>query len=185
MWELDHKETQALKNRCFLTVVLEKTLESSLDCEEINPVNPKGNRHWIFIRRTEAKALILGHLMLRTGTFVKTLMLGRVEGRRRGDNRGWDGWLSSPIRWTEFEQDPATGDGQRSLACCSPQGHKELDMTEQLNWTELTSFYLTPSWEKLPCQKLCSIVREACVQRLVHTEIQRPGWLLYLVWGSL
>ena len=111
--------------------------------------------------------------------------LERLRAGGEGDDRGWDGWLSSPTRWTEFEQDPAIGDGQGSLACCSPQSHNELDMTEQLNWIELTSFYLTPSWEKLPCQKLCSVFRAACVQGLVNTEIQRPDWLLYLGWGSL
>ena len=59
MWESDHKESWALKNWCFWTVVLEKTLESPLDCKEIKPVNSKGNKPWIFIRRTEAEALIL------------------------------------------------------------------------------------------------------------------------------
>ena len=56
MWELDHKEGLALKNWCFWTVVLEKTLESPLNCKEIKPVNPKGNQSWIFIGRTDAKA---------------------------------------------------------------------------------------------------------------------------------
>ena len=184
MWELDHKESQALKNRRFWTVVLEKTFESPLDCKEIDPVNPKGNQPWIFIQRTDAKAkaLILGHLITH---LKRPWCWERLRAGGEGDDRGWDGWLSSPTRWTEFEQDPAIGDGQGSLACCSPQSHNELDMTEQLNWIELTSFYLTPSWEKLPCQKLCSVFRAACVQGLVNTEIQRPDWLLYLGWGSL
>ena len=59
MWELDHQEDWALKNWCFWTVVLEKTLESPLDCKEIQPVNPKGNQFWVFIGRTDAEALIL------------------------------------------------------------------------------------------------------------------------------
>ena len=59
MWELDHKEGWTLKNWCFWTVVLEKTLESPLDCKEIQPVHPKGNQHWIFIGRTDAEAPIL------------------------------------------------------------------------------------------------------------------------------
>ena len=88
MWELDHKEGRALKNWCFWTVVLEKTLESPLDCKEIQPVNPKGNQPWIFIGRTdaEAEAPILWPPMQRANSLEKTLMLGKLEGRKR---RGW------------------------------------------------------------------------------------------------
>ena len=89
MWELDYKESWVLKSWCFWTV-LEKTLESPLDCKEIQPVHPKGNQPWIFIGRTEAKAEIpvFGHLMGRTDLFEKTLMLGKIEGgRRRGQQR--------------------------------------------------------------------------------------------------
>ena len=83
MWELDCKESWAQKNWCFWTVVLEKTLESPLDCK--GPVDPKGNQSWIFIGRPDAEAetSILGHLMRRTDSFEKTLMLGKIEGRRR------------------------------------------------------------------------------------------------------
>ena len=93
MWELDHKESWALKNWCFWTVVLEKTLESSLVCKEIQPVNPKGNHSWIFIWRTDLKLKLqyFGYLMRRTDSFEKTLMLGKIEGGRR---RGW--WR---MRW--------------------------------------------------------------------------------------
>ena len=77
MWELDYKESWALKNWCFWTVVWDKTLESPLDCKEIKPVNPKGNQSWIFNGRTDAEAEtpILGHLMWRTNSLEKTLML--------------------------------------------------------------------------------------------------------------
>ena len=87
MWELDCEESWAPKNWCFWTVVLEKTLESLLDCKEIKLVHPKGNQSWIFIGWTDAKAEtpILWPLMLRTDSLEKTLMLGRIEcGRRRG-----------------------------------------------------------------------------------------------------
>ena len=89
MWELDYKESWAPKNWCFWTVVLEKTHESPLDRKEIKPVNPKGNQSCIFIGRTdaEAKAPILCHLMQRTDSLKKTLMLGKTEGRRRGWQR--------------------------------------------------------------------------------------------------
>ena len=85
MWELDHKEGWAMKNQCFRTVVLEKTLESPLDCKEIKPVNPKGNQPWIFIGRTdaEAEAPIFGHLRWRADSLEKTPVLGKTEGRRR------------------------------------------------------------------------------------------------------
>ena len=88
IWELDYKESRVLKNWCFW-IVLEKTLESSLDYKEIQPVYPNGDQSWVFIGRpdTEAQTLqYLGHLMGRADSFEKTLMLGNIEGRRR---RGW------------------------------------------------------------------------------------------------
>ena len=85
MWELDHKESWRLKNWYFWTMVLEKTLESPSDCKEIKPVHPKGNQPWIFIGRTELKLKLqyFGHLMQRVYSLEKTLMLGKIEGRRR------------------------------------------------------------------------------------------------------
>ena len=85
-----------LKNGYFWTVVLEKTLESPLDCKEIKPVNPKGNQSWIFNGKIDAEALILWHLMQRADSLEKTLMLGKIEGRRR---RGWQRmrWLDGII----------------------------------------------------------------------------------------
>ena len=90
MWELDYKESWAPKNWCFWTVVLEKTLESPLDCKEIQPVHSKWDQSWIFIGRTDAEAEtpILGPMMRRTDSLEKTLMLGKIEGgRRRGRRR--------------------------------------------------------------------------------------------------
>ena len=85
MWELDYKESWAQKNWCFWTVVLQKTLESPLDCKEIKPVNPKGDQFWVFIGGTcvEAETPILCHLMRRADSSEKTLMLRKIEGRRR------------------------------------------------------------------------------------------------------
>ena len=85
MWELGYKESWARKTWCFLTVVLEKTLESPLDCKEIQPVHPKGDQSWVFIGRTdvEAETPTVGHLMRIAKLFEKTLMLGNTEGRRR------------------------------------------------------------------------------------------------------
>ena len=85
MWELDHKESWAQKNSCFWSVVLEKTLESPLDCKEIQPVYPKGDQSWVFIGRTDAEAetAILWPPDARADSLEKTLMLGKIEGRRR------------------------------------------------------------------------------------------------------
>ena len=94
MWELDYKESWVLKNGCFWTVVLEKTLESPLACKEFQPVHPKGDQSWVFIERTDLKLKLqyFGHLMQKVDSFEKTLMLGKIEGRRRrGQQRMW--WL--------------------------------------------------------------------------------------------
>ena len=95
MWELDYKESWAPKNWCFWTVVLENTLESPFYCKEIQPVHPKEDRSWVFIWRSdlEAETPYFGHLMWRVGSFEKTLMLGKFEGRRR---RGWQ-----RMRWLD------------------------------------------------------------------------------------
>ena len=135
MWELDHKESLSPKNLCFWTVMLEKTLESPLDCKEIQPINPKINQSWILIGRTDAETgyfgQYFGHLMRRTDSSEKTLMLGKTEGRRRRGRQRmrWHHWLNGH----EFEQALGVGVGQ---ACYSLWGHKELDMTEWLNWTD-------------------------------------------------
>ena len=86
------KKCWAPKNWCLWTAVLEKTLESPLDCKETKPVNPKGNQSWIFIGRTDAEAPILWYLMWRADSLEKTMMLGKIEGRRRRGQQGiW--WL--------------------------------------------------------------------------------------------
>ena len=87
-WYLDYKEGWAPKNWCFWTVVLEKTLESPLDCKEIQPVHPKGDQSWVLIGGTDVEAEIqyFGHLMWRADSLEKTLMPGKIEDGRRG---GW------------------------------------------------------------------------------------------------
>ena len=95
MWEFDYKETCVQKNRCFWTVVLEKTLESPLDCNKIQPVHPKGNNpeYSLETLMLKLKLQCFGHLMWRTDSFEKTLMLGKIEGGRR---RGWQ-----RMRWLD------------------------------------------------------------------------------------
>ena len=140
MWELDCEEGWAPKNWCFWTVVLEKTLESSLDCKDIQPVHPKGNQSWIFIGRTdaEAKSPILWPPNVKNWLIGKDSDGGKdwrreEKGTTEDEMAGWHHWLDGP----EFEQALGVGDGQGGLACCSPWGRKESDMTERLNWTEL------------------------------------------------
>ena len=103
MWELDHKEGWAPKNQCFFIVVLEKTPESPLDSKEIKAVNSKGNHPWIFIGRTdaEAEAPILCHLVWRANSLEKTLMLGKIEGRRRREQQRMR-WLDATINTVDL-----------------------------------------------------------------------------------
>ena len=102
MWELDCEESWALKNGCFWTVVLEKTLESPLDCKEIQPVHPKGDQSWVFIVGTDAMKLqSFSHLMGRVNSLEKTLMLRKIESRRR---MGWQRmrWLDGIKDWMDM-----------------------------------------------------------------------------------
>ena len=103
MWELDYKESWAPKNWCFWTVVLEKTLESPLDCKEIQPVHPKGHQSWVFIGMTdvEAETLILWPPDAKSWLIGKDPDAGKYWGQEeKGTTRGWDGWMASPTRWT-------------------------------------------------------------------------------------
>ena len=139
MWELDHKESWVVKNCCFWTVVLEKTLESPLDCKEIQPVYPKGNQSWIFIGKTDAEA----ETPMLWPPDAKNWLIGKdpdagkdwrqEKGTTENEMVGWHHRLNGQ----EFKKAPGVGDGQGGLACCSPWGRKESDMTQRLNWTEL------------------------------------------------
>ena len=133
------KESWALKNWCFWTVVLEKTLESPLDCKEIQPVYPKGNQSWVFTGRTDVKAEtpILWPPDVKNWLIWKDPDAGkdwRWEEKRTTEDEmvGWHHQLNGH----EFGYTPRVGDGQGGLACCNSWGHKESDTTEWLNWTE-------------------------------------------------
>ena len=138
MWQLDYKEGWALKNWCFRTVVLEKTLESPLDCKEIQWVHPKGNQSWIFIGRTdgEAEASILWPPDAKNWLIGNDPDAGNDWSREKGTTEdemiGWHHLLCGH----ELEQTTEVADGQRSLACCISQGHKELDTTKRPNWID-------------------------------------------------
>ena len=148
MWELDNKKGWAPKNRCFRTVVLEKTLESPLDSKEIKPVNPKGNQPWIFIGRTDTEAPILWPLDAKSQLIGKDPDAGKDWGQEQGMTEveivGWHHWINGH----EFGQTQGNSEGQGSLACCNPWSHKESGMTEQLNnnvGIAITTF-ITPSF---------------------------------------
>ena len=131
MWELDHKEGWVLKNWCFQSMVLEKTLESPTDCKEIQPVHPKGNQSWIFIGKTdtEAEAAILWPPDMKSWLFGKDSDAGKDWRQEKGTTEdemvGWYHWLSGH----EFETIPGDSKGQGGLVCFSSLGRKELDTT--------------------------------------------------------
>ena len=139
-WELDYKESWGPKNWCFWTVVLEKTLESPLDCKEIQPVHPKGDQSWVFTGRTdvEAEALIIWPPDVKSWFIWKDSDAGKdLRQERKGMTEdemvGWHQWLNGHgFGWTR-----EVGDGQGGLVCCDSWGRKESDTPEQLNWTEL------------------------------------------------
>ena len=146
MWELDHKESWAPKNWCFWTVVLEKTLESPLDCKEIQPVHLEGDQSWIFIRRTDAEAPILWPPDVKNWLSGKDPEAGKdwrqeEKGMTEDQMIGWHHRLNGP----KPKQALGAGDGQRSLVCCSPWYCKESETKEQLTWTAL-EFVFSSHW---------------------------------------
>ena len=136
MYGCDYKESWAPKNWCFLTVVLEKTLESPLACKEINPVNRKRNQSWVSIERIDAETEMA---ILWPPPDAKNWLIGKdsdagkdwrqEKGTTEDEMVGWHHQLDGH----EFEPALGVGDGQGSLVCCNPWGCKELDMTERLN----------------------------------------------------
>ena len=151
MWELEHKESRAAKNWCFWTVVLEKTLESPLDCKEVQPVNPKGNQSWIFIGRTDAEAPILWPPDMKNWLLGKDPDAGKEwrqekKGMMANEMVGWHHRFNGH----EFEQALAVGDGQGGLACCSPWGCRvRYYWATELNWTSCFSLVLLVTIELL------------------------------------
>ena len=140
MRELDCEESWVLKNSCFWTVVLEKTLESPLDCKEIQPVHPEGNQSWVLIGRTdvEAETPILWPPDANSWLIWKDPDAGKdwgqeEKGTTEDEMTGWHHWLDGH----GFGYTPGVGDGQGDLACCGSWGRKESDTSEPLNWTEL------------------------------------------------
>ena len=163
MWELDYEESWVLKNWCFWIVVLEKTLESHLDCKEIQPVCPKGNQSWIFIGRTVAEA----ETPIPWPPDVKIWLIGKdldsgkdwrqeEKGMTEDEMAGWHHWFDG----RESEWTPGVGDGQGGLVCCDSWGCKESDTTEQMNWTELnwTELKMKSEWVRIDLLPISSVL---------------------------
>ena len=141
IWELDYKQSWAPKYWCFWTVVLEKILECPLDDKEVKPVNPKRNQSWIFIGGTDAKAetLVLWSLNANNWLLWKDPDAGKDWRQEKGMTEDETVEWHHQLNGHEFKQVLGVGDGQGSLVCCNPWGHKESDTTEWLNWTGLVS----------------------------------------------
>ena len=196
MWELDCEEGWVPKNRCFWTVVLEKTLESPLDCKEIQPVHPKGDESWVFIGRTILKLKLQLWLPdAKSWLIWKDPDAGKDWGREEkgmteDEMVGWHCQLNGH----EFEWTLEVGDGQGDLACCSPLGQKESDMTEWLNCTELNRFIICKGFilhvylaKEIMTWSICKIPfltlkESACQCRRCRRHGFHP-WVKKIPWG--
>ena len=140
MWKLDHKESWALKNWRFLTGVLEKTLESLLDCKEIQLVHPRGNQSWIFIGRTAAEA----ETPILWPPDAKNWLIGKDPVAGEGDNRGWDGWMASPTWWTWVWVSSGSWWRTGKPGVLQSLGSKRVrhDWATELNWSIFSNMWL-------------------------------------------
>ena len=172
MWELDCEEGWVLKNWCFWTVVLEKTLESPLDCKEIQPVHSEGDQPWDFFGRTDAKA----EALVLWPPHVKSWLTGKDSSAGRGWGQEEKGTTEDEMAaWhhrldgSESEWTPGVGDGQGGLACCDSWHRKESETTERLNWTDT--------------QKTCTMSKnmENAHMKSYQKSINRPNLLEWKV----
>jgi len=143
MWDLDYKESWAPKNWCFWTVVLEKTLESPLDCKEIQPVHPKGDQSWVFIGRTDVEAETLAIWWGEHTHWKRPWCWERLRAGGEGDDRGWDGWMASPTQrtWVWVNSGELVMDREAWLAVVHGVAKSQTWLSD---WTELSwSFVIT------------------------------------------
>ena len=146
MWELDYKESWVPKNWWFWTVVLEKTLETPLDCKEIHSVNPKeiSTEYSLEGLMSKLKLQYCGHLMQRTDSLQKSLMMGKIEGRREGIDRGCDGLIASPTWWTWIWASSKSWWWIGTPGVLQSMGSQRVrhDRATKLNWTDNLIFWL-------------------------------------------
>ena len=167
MWELDYKENWGPKNWWFWTVMLEKTLQSPLNCKKIQPVHPKGNQSWIFTGRTEAEA----ETPILWPPDAKNWLIGKEPDagkdwrqEEKGDDRGWDGWMASPILWTWVWASSGSWWWTGKPGVLQSMGSQMLDMTERLNCIEL-------NWTTVMCPKKSVISIIGKVTSSVNTSV--------------
>ena len=152
MWELDCEEGWALKNWCFWTVVLEKTLESPLDCKEIQPVHPKGDQSWVFFGRTDVEvetAILCPHYVKMTH-LKRPWCWERLRAGGQRNDRGWDGWMASPTQWSWVWVNSGSWQWTGRPGVLQSMGSQRVRhnwMTE-LKWTELNLFH-SPAYNPL------------------------------------
>ena len=145
MWELDYKESWAPNNLCFWTVVLEKTLESPLDCKRILPVHPEGNQSWIFVRRTDAEAEtpILWTPDGNNWLLKRLWCWEKFNAKGKGDDRGWDGRMASTTKWTWIWVNSGSWWWTGRPGVLPSMGSQRVrhDWATELNWTEPTVYW--------------------------------------------
>ena len=150
MWELDYKESWVLKIWCFWTVVLKKTLESPLDCKEIQPVHPKGNQSWIFIGRTDAEVEtpILWPPDAKSWHIGKDPDAGKDWRREEKGTTGWDGWMTSLTQWTWVWVNSGSWCWTGRPGVLQAMGSQRVrhDWATELNWMSFWGTGITVFW---------------------------------------
>ena len=160
MWELDHKESWVLKSGCFWTVVLEKTLESPLNCKEIQPVHPKGNQYWIFIGRTDAEAPIFWPP--EATHWKRPWCWERLRAVGERDDRGWNDWMASLTWWTWVWATSRSWWKTRKPVMLQSMGLQRVghDWVTEVNWTDLL---FMAALKGAPLNHLPPEARKTCV----------------------
>ena len=192
----EHHRTDAFELWCCWRLLRVPRTARRSNQQIIKEISPEYSLEGLMLK---LKLQYLGHLMWRTDSLEKTLMLGKIEGREKGDDRGWDALWHHRLNGHEFEQAPGVGDGQGGLACCSPWGHKESHTTEWLNWNELNwrterlySGWCQQGWRDysqqlksthIPSQCGPSIFKAMIVSSLFHTL--RPSTSSVTSWRKL
>ena len=188
MWELDYKESWALKNWCFWIVVLEKTLESPLDCKEIQPVHPKWDQPWVFIERTDVEAeapILWSPDMERWLIWKRPWCWEGLRAEGEGDDRGWDSWMASPTQWTWVWVDSRswwwTGmPGVLWFMGLQRVGH---DWVTELNWTDPFSVLgSNPGYHTIFRNFLFSREKKKRAPKLTTDEMRNWIWTHWLRW---